>query len=332
MPHSKRLNIKIPSKLNKKRLDIALFDLLCKDNTQNLSRSRIKSLITDGFCKETSIGKISKASHKVKEGETYIIEIPPPISDTPAPQNTEVNIIHEDEDILVLNKPAGMVVHPAAGHADGTLVNALLAHCGEGLSGIGGVKRPGIVHRIDKDTSGIMVVAKNDIAHKYLTEQLSSRNLSRIYLAIIWGVPNPSNDIIEKNIGRSASNRKKMAIMEDGGKEAITEYKTLQIIGSGIASLIECKLQTGRTHQIRVHMASEKHWLVGDKIYRPRSFKAVRKGTPELFDKLHKFPRQALHAHRLKLIHPRTKKYMEWQAKIPDDFKNILLACGIDIS
>ena len=332
MPHKLREEVIIPENLAGKRLDIALFALLSGENPLIISRSQINGFIVEGKCKNISNNTINKPSYKVKTGEKYLLDIPEPIADTPKAQAIEIDIIYEDKDIIVINKAAGMVVHPAAGHADGTLVNALLAHCGNELSGIGGVKRPGIVHRIDKDTSGLMVVAKNDIAHQKLTTQLANRTLSRIYLALVWGLPSPPCAVIDKNIARSSSNRKKMAIVENGGKTAITEYEILKIINNGVASLIECRLKTGRTHQIRVHMASEKHWLVGDKIYRPNSFKTLKKGSKGLFELLYKFPRQALHAYKLKFIHPKTNQEMSFKAKIPDDFKNILLACDINIS
>ncbi len=325
MPH--KITVTIPEILAGSRLDNALSILI----DDNFSRARLQKLIMSGECvRDKQV--IIKPSIKVKEEEEYSITIPPAIEAEPKAQDIPLDIIYEDEDIIVLNKPVGLVVHPAVGHADGTLVNALLAHCAGELSGIGGVKRPGIVHRLDKDTSGLMVVAKNDFAHKHLSEQLSSRTLTRKYQAIIWKVLSPMSGVIEGNIGRSSSNRKKMAVLRNGGKEAITEYETEQIISQGVASLVKCKLRTGRTHQIRVHLSNMGHWLVGDTLYRPNSFKTLRRGKPEIFDILHKFPRQALHAEGLSLIHPRSEEELSWTAPLPDDFKELLLSCGVNIN
>jgi 23S rRNA pseudouridine1911/1915/1917 synthase len=202
-----------------------------------------------------------------------------------------------------------MVVHPGAGNHTGTLVNALLAHCGDSLSGIGGVKRPGIVHRIDKETSGVLVIAKNDLAHQHLSEQFAVHSIKRIYQAFVYGMP--SSGRIEGNIGRSSANRQKMAIVQTGGKPAVTHYRLIKPLFGGKASWIECQLETGRTHQIRVHMTSIGHPLVGDKTYGH-----APKGTPEI---LRLFPRQALHAGLLGFIHPRTDEYMEFSAPMPED-------------
>ena len=289
------------------------------------SRARLQSLIEAGHV--LSEGQpMTGCSHKVKAGDVFTVTVPPAIEAQPRAEKIALDIVYEDKDLLVLNKAAGMVVHPAAGNWDGTLVNALLAHCGDELSGIGGVKRPGIVHRLDKETSGLMVVAKNDAAHKGLSEQLSSRTLKRIYEAIVWGNVTPVQGRIETNIGRSRANRQKMAVQEEGGKEAVTEYKVMEGFGL-VASLVECKLQTGRTHQIRVHMAHIQHWLVGDPVY--------GKGTITRFLKLHKadeklakalkdFPRQALHAARLEFVHPISQNKIKLTAEAPDDMKNLL--------
>lgn len=326
------LEIIIPEEMDGGRLDAALAATLA---AEDLSRARIQGLIAAGQLFKDD-NPVTRASGKVKTGETYLLRIPPAAPATPVAEDIALDILYEDDDIIVINKAAGMVVHPAAGHARGTLVNALLAHCGEGLSGIGGVKRPGIVHRLDKDTSGLMVVAKNDAAHKNLTAQLAAHTVRRIYRAIVWGVPTPASGIIEGNIGRSSSNRKKMAVLESGGKEAATEYDVDAIFEGGVASLVTCRLHTGRTHQIRVHMTHIGHWLIGDPLYRPNSFKRLRKGPVGLFDLLHGFPRQALHAAALSLRHPRTDEEMSWQAALPEDMQNILLAgakqsCSIEL-
>lgn len=318
----RELQITIPENLDGGRLDAALAAALA---AEDLSRARIQSLIADGQVFKD--GKaVTRTSGKAKTGETYLLRIPPAAPAAPVAEDIPLDILYEDDDIIVINKEAGMVVHPAAGHAKGTLVNALLAHCGDSLSGIGGVKRPGIVHRLDKDTSGLMVVAKNDAAHKNLTAQLAAHTVRRIYRAIVWGVPTPASGMIEGNIGRSSSNRKKMAVLENGGKEAITEYQVDTIFEGGVASLVTCRLHTGRTHQIRVHMTHIGHWLIGDPLYRPNSFKRLRKGPVDIFDMLHEFPRQALHAAMLSLQHPRTDEEMSWQTALPKDMHNILLA------
>ena len=270
------------------------------------------------------------SSYKVKEGEVFYITIPPAIEATPQPQKINLDIVYEDKDLLVLNKAPDMVVHPAAGNHDGTLVNALLAYCGDQLSGIGGVKRPGIVHRLDKETSGLMVVAKNDAAHQGLSRQLAERTLKRTYQAIVWGLVSPASGRIETQIGRSPSNRKKMAVLEGGGKTAVTDYKKLDSFGL-TASLVECKLHTGRTHQIRVHMAHLKHWLVGDPVYgRPAAQKFLRlnKADPDLAAALLQFPRQALHAAALEFIHPISETRVSLTCPLPEDMQGLLHVLG----
>jgi 23S rRNA pseudouridine1911/1915/1917 synthase len=266
------------------------------------------------------------SSYKVTVGEVFYITIPPAEEAVPKPQKISLDIVYEDEDLLVINKSPNMVVHPAAGNHDGTLVNALLAYCGEQLSGIGGVKRPGIVHRLDKETSGLMVVAKNDAAHQGLSQQLSSRTLKRVYQAIVWGSISPSSGRIATNIGRSKTNRKKMAVLPSGGKEAVTDYKKLESFGL-LASLVECRLETGRTHQIRVHMAHLQHWLVGDPVYGRGSvekFLRLNKVDSALSAALLDFPRQALHAAALEFIHPISENKVSLTAELPEDMKNLL--------
>lgn len=315
-----RLEVKAANEDQGQRLDKVL-----TRHAPQFSRARLQSLIEAGHV--TAGGKpMTGASQRVKAGDVFIVTVPPAQEAEPEPQDIALDIVYEDKDLLVINKAPGMVVHPAAGNWDGTLVNALLGHCGTELSGIGGVKRPGIVHRLDKETSGLMVVAKNDAAHKGLSEQLSSRSLTRVYEAIVWGNVTPATGRIETNIGRSRANRQKMAVQEDGGKEAVTDYRLLESFGL-VASLVECRLQTGRTHQIRVHMAHIKHWLVGDPVY--------GRGTITRFLKLHKvpektaealkeFPRQALHAARLEFVHPIRQNKLKFAAEAPDDMKNLL--------
>ncbi|WP_412558290.1 RluA family pseudouridine synthase [Thalassospira sp. MIT1370] len=287
------------------------------------SRSRIKALIEDGHLRMN--GDVArKMSAKVKQDDVFELVIPPAEPAEPIAENIKLDVLYEDDDLLVINKPAGMVVHPAAGNESGTLVNALLAHCGDSLSGIGGVKRPGIVHRLDKDTSGAMVVAKNDTAHRALSTLFSEdkENIDRAYLAVVWGVPRPLAGDIEGNIGRSPRNRKKMTVLRTGGKYALTHYKTLQFRDDSLASLVECRLATGRTHQIRVHMTHIGHSLVCDPVYgRNKNSQKCNLETQEL---LNAFNKQALHARTLGFIHPRTGEYISTTAPLPDDLNALI--------
>jgi len=249
-------------------------DRLLAETLPDMSRTRLKALIDDGaVCLDggKDPGSALDPSRKVRDGEVYTVAVPPASSATPAAQDIPLDIVYEDEDVIVIDKPAGLVVHPAAGNQDSTLVNALLGHAAKlgangGLSGIGGVERPGIVHRLDKGTSGLMVVAKHDRSHHSLSEQFSDRSIERAYKAVVWGVPAPLQGEITGNIGRSPRNRKKMAVVGRGGKVALTRYRLLEAFGD-VASLIECRLATGRTHQIRVHMAHIGHPLIGDPVY-----------------------------------------------------------------
>jgi 23S rRNA pseudouridine1911/1915/1917 synthase len=237
----------------------------------------------------------------------------------------DLDVVYEDDALIVINKPVGMVVHPAPGNLDRTLVNALLAHCGNSLSGIGGVRRPGIVHRIDKDTSGLLVAAKTEAAHAGLSTQFAAHTVERTYDAIVWGAPSPPSDQIIGAIGRSRHNRQKMAIVRSGGKDAETGYRTIANFGE-LATHIRCKLKTGRTHQIRVHMASITHPLIGDTTYgsnRRRSMKGV---PPQLAALLKGFPRQALHATTLGFVHPVSGKTLRFESDPPDDFVMLLEA------
>ena len=281
----------------------------------NLSRSRVLSLIKDDF-----LTPHQDADTKVILGQKFDLIIPKAQDAIPVAEKMDLDILYEDSDLIVLNKPAGMVVHPGAGNFSGTLVNALLAHCGDSLSGIGGVRRPGIVHRIDKETSGVLVIAKNDLAHQGLAEQFSVHSIHRVYYAIVYGFA-PSSGVIQGNIGRSPKNRQKMAVVSEGGKHAVTHFRLIKPLFNGKASLVECRLETGRTHQIRVHMTSIKHPLVGDKTYG-----SVPKGTIEL---LRMFPRQALHAAELGFIHPRTGKQIMLKTKLPLDMQLLLDASDV---
>ena len=282
----------------------------------DFSRSRIQALLAQGAVTLSGV-VVSDASLKVRPAQKFHLVVPASAPSYMLPQEIALDIIHEDKDLLVINKQAGLTVHPAPGHPDNTLVNALLAHCGDTLSGIGGVQRPGIVHRIDKDTTGLMVVAKHDVAHNALSAQLADRTLSRNYQAVCWGAPNPAKGMVKGNIGRSISNRQRMAVVKAGGKPAVTHYAMLDDFA--VASLVECKLETGRTHQIRVHLAHIGCPLVGDPFYgqptatrlRAAMYKKLGDGARAV---LLGFNRQALHAYKMGFIHPRSAKYMEFEA------------------
>lgn len=294
------------------RLDKALAD------ATGLSRERIKGLIADGA---VTIGgaPARSGSARIAGGESYVIALPPPEPLETEPQNIPLEIVFEDDHLLVVNKPAGMVVHPAAGNRDGTLVNALLHHCAGQLSGINGVARPGIVHRIDKDTSGLLVVAKSDAAHEGLAKQFADHSITRRYLAICAGHPNPPKGTVSGRIGRSDRDRKKMAVLPDGstrGKHAVTHYEVLERLDG--AALIECRLETGRTHQVRVHCESIGHALLGDPVY-GRTPKAFR----SLLERL-EFRRQALHAARLGFRHPINGETLDFCAELPADMRELI--------
>ncbi|MBL8640491.1 MAG: RluA family pseudouridine synthase [Alphaproteobacteria bacterium] len=291
------------------------------------SRTRLQALIDSGECLVNhQVCKTS--SRKMEMGDQVILSLPPLLDADPQPENIPLDILYEDDDLLVVHKPVGMVVHPAVGHNTGTLVNALLYHCGPSLSGINGVKRPGIVHRLDKDTSGLMMVAKNDLAHHHLSEQLQDRSLSRIYLALVLGVPFPSRGRIETMIGRHQTNRLKMAVHTHSGREAVTNYTVKQTFRETLA-LIECRLETGRTHQIRVHMEHMGFPLIGDPLYGAQSTKLVSNLKRADYDedvrsKILFFPHQALHAKEISFIHPRTGEEMKFESELPMDMKNLL--------
>lgn len=293
------------------RLDKAL------SAASGLSRERIKALMGEG--RITLGGQIAaQASLKPAPGTAFAIAIPEAAPAEAVAQDIPLNIVFEDAHLIVVDKPAGLVVHPAAGNLDGTLVNALLHHCRGQLSGIGGVARPGIVHRIDKDTSGLLVVAKTDAAHEGLARQFADHSIHRAYLAIVGGRPSPAAGTVRGAIARSATNRKKMALVEDGrGKHAVTHYRTIN--GFDGATLIECRLETGRTHQVRVHMASIGHPLLGDPVY-GRNPQRLR----PILSQLH-FARQALHAAELGFIHPVTEARHSFAAPLPADMAGLLV-------
>lgn len=286
------------------------------------SRSRIKSLIEQGLCQRNHL-IVRDPSISVKEDDRIELHIPPAKPYALEAQKIDLDILYEDHDLIVINKAAGLVVHPAPGNEDGTLVNALLAHCGESLTGIGGEKRPGIVHRLDKDTSGIIVVAKTEQALTKLSEDFANRNIDRLYLALCWGVLSPTKGSIEGNIGRDPYDRKRMAVVKRGGKFARTHYKTLQLINPAI-SLIQCKLDTGRTHQIRVHLSKEGHPLIGDPIYLKRVPAISKQLSNEQRNNALDFPRQALHATFLGFVHPTSGKYLQFETDLPKDMQDLI--------
>ena len=285
-----------------------------------LSRSFIQRLIDNGSV--TVNGKFAKSSYKLKEGDEIKIEIPELEPSTVKPEPIPLDILYEDESVIVINKPAGMVVHPAAGNYSGTLVNALLYHCRNTLSGIGGIERPGIVHRLDKDTSGLLMVAKDDFTHNHLSKQLKDRTIVRKYLTLVKGNIKEDSKKIEIPIGRHVSDRKKMSIKTKRGRIAITEFTVMERFDD--YTLLEIRLKTGRTHQIRVHLSAIGHPVAGDRVYGGKVgqglslAKATLKGCPTI-------PRQMLHAAILGFIHPKTGKYLEFNAQLPDDMKDILI-------
>ena len=286
-----------------------------------LSRERLKTLIRAGAV-ESSGSALRDPATKVRGDEQVRVKVPQPAPAHNEAQDIPLNIVFEDDHLLVVDKPAGLVVHPAAGNLDGTLVNALLHHCAGKLSGIGGVARPGIVHRIDKDTSGLLVVAKTDVAHEGLAKQFAAHSIDRRYLAMISGVPKATQGTVEARLARSSVNRKKIAVVEGGrGKHAITHWRRLDVLRE--AALVECKLETGRTHQVRVHMASIGHPLIGDPVY-GRSGRTHGKLLKELG-----FHRQALHAAELGFTHPVTKHRLSFSSPMPRDMQELFNALGV---
>ena len=301
---------------------------------EEFSRSRVKVLIKEG---QVSVaGKVvADPQKKVRPGDTFEIVLPEPEDPTPQGENIPLDILYEDEDLIVISKPAGLVVHPAAGNWTGTLVNALIYHCGDSLSGIGGVRRPGIVHRLDKDTTGVMVIAKNDISHRHLSLQFADHGrtmpLERAYQAIVWGRPRSLTGTIDAPLGRSVGDRTRRAVKRpdtQDADEAITHYEVLERFhenpdATSLASLVECHLETGRTHQIRVHMAHIGHPLLGDTVY-GAGFKTKANLLPDAARKIvNAFGRQALHAYMLQFEHPRTGEIMHFEVRLPDDMEEL---------
>ncbi|MGY2732886.1 RluA family pseudouridine synthase [Sphingomonas sp. UYP23] len=294
------------------RLDRALADAL-----PEVSRERLKALIAGGAVTDPRGAVVSDPSSKAVAGGLYVVSVPEATPSTNEAQDIALNVVFEDDHLIVIDKQAGLVVHPAAGNADGTLVNALLHHCAGNLSGIGGVARPGIVHRIDKDTSGLMVAAKTDRAHEGLARQFHDHSIDRRYKAMVSGRPTPTAGSVDAPLARSPSNRKKIAIVP-GGKRAVTHYTTLERLNGG--ALVECRLETGRTHQVRVHMASLGHPLIGDPVYG-----RTKQGHKALLETLG-FRRQALHAARLGFIHPVNGNALAFDSEMPADMQELFTA------
>jgi 23S rRNA pseudouridine1911/1915/1917 synthase len=288
------------------------------------SRTKISKLIKEGALLVNN-QSIEESSKKISFGDEVELVVPEPVATDLQAQDIPLNIVYEDDDLLVINKPIGMVVHPGAGNPDGTLVNALLHHCKGNLSGINGELRPGIVHRIDKDTSGLLVVAKNDVAHNVLAKQFEDHSIQRTYLAFVWGMPKPIHGRIETLIGRSKYNRQKMSADVGSGKNAITNYKTLEVFkGKTIPdiSLIECKLETGRTHQIRVHLAHKANPILGDQMY-GKKIRKIRDLDEELSVVLENINFQALHAQSLGFLHPKSDQELFFTTELPKDLLNL---------
>ena len=314
-----------------KRLD----QWLAAELGPELSRSRVQSLITEGHV--TLDGSpVHETKQKLREGMKITVRLPEPQAAEPEAENIPLDILYEDEDLIVVNKPAGLVVHPGNGNWTGTLVNALIYHCGDSLSGIGGIKRPGIVHRLDKDTSGVLVVAKNDHAHRHLSQQFADHgrtgDLERAYLALIWGMTERPQGTIETYLARSHRDRTKQAVVNENradARHAITHYATMEVYGSrqdatALASLVECRLETGRTHQIRVHMAHLGNPLVGDMDYGSAYKTKANKLAAPLQETVRAFARQALHARLLAFTHPVTEKTMRFETPLPKDMADLV--------
>jgi 23S rRNA pseudouridine1911/1915/1917 synthase len=307
-------------------------DKLLAERIKDLSRAHIQALIRAGHVTDIAGTTIKDGAIRVKPGGVFDVYVPEPEPPEPAPEHIALNVVYEDADLIVIDKPAHLVVHPAAGHASGTLVNALIGHCGASLSGIGGVKRPGIVHRLDKDTSGLLVVAKTDAAHKGLSEQFAAHGadgrMERAYLALVWGKLQRPRGTIDVPLSRSATNRTKIAVAKGAtGRRAVTHYELLQTLGTsgaGTVSLLRLLLETGRTHQIRVHLAHLGHPVVGDAVY-GSGFKAKSRVLSEpAQDALRHLGRQALHAVELGFEHPVTGKKLRFTSPLPEDIAGLL--------
>lgn len=300
-------------------------DRLLASAWSDISRSRLKQLIEDG-CLAADGATIAEPSTRVKAGWCLQLRLPEPAPARPEAQAMNLKIVYDDDAVIVVDKPAGLVVHPAPGNPKGTLVNALIAHCGDSLQGIGGERRPGIVHRLDKETSGLIVAAKTQQAHEALVQQFSARTIDRSYLAVCWGLLAPTSGRLTGAIGRSPRNRKKMAVVKQGGREAATRYRTLEVLASGAASLVECRLETGRTHQIRVHLTEAGHPLLGDPLYGRTQPKAMKLLGIQARATVDRFNRQALHAATLAFTHPQTGERLSFESPLPADLQGLIAA------
>jgi len=302
-------------------------DRLLALHFSDISRSRCKALIEEG-CVSADGRKIGEAKYRVKPGERISLIVPEAQPAEPEPEDIPLSIVYEDDQLIVLDKPAGLVVHPGAGNWTGTLVNALIAHCGDSLSGIGGVRRPGIVHRLDKETSGLLVVAKTDRAHAGLSEQFAAHGrdgrLERRYIALVWGALRRPAGTIHTNLGRMESNRQKIAVLRTGGREAITHYEVIESTDDGLVSAVFCHLETGRTHQIRVHMAHIGHPLLGDETYGKGFLTRAARLEPDARAALTAVGRQALHAGLLGFDHPVTGEHMVFESPLPADLAELV--------
>jgi 23S rRNA pseudouridine1911/1915/1917 synthase len=302
--------------------DVGLrLDRVLAQHLPQLSRTRLKRLIETGQVVHEG-GALRDPALRVRYDQNFVVVLPDIADAAPVAQPIALDVHFEDAHLIVIDKPAGMVVHPAPGNPDGTLVNALLAHCGATLSGIGGFRRPGIVHRLDKDTSGLMVAAKTEEAHHALSRDFAARRIERAYTAFVWGLPSAAAGEIAGNIGRSGANRKKMAVVAEGkGKPAITRYRVARAFKTHAAQ-VECRLATGRTHQIRVHFAHLGHPLIGDPVYGPRAGRAVARTGP-IGARIAAFPRQALHARLLGFTHPIENRSLQFESPVPADLQEL---------
>ena len=314
------INIKVKNKEKNLRIDILL-----SNQDHKITRSRVKTLILENNLKINNI-VITDPSKKVKVGDEIIFKIVEPKKETLAPFKYPLEIIHEDEDLIVINKSAGISIHPGPGNYDNTIVNALINYTGNNLSNVGNELRPGIVHRIDKDTSGLIVIAKNNLSHELLSKQFSEHTIKRVYQALVWGKLRPQNGKIETFIRRSSRNRQLMEVSLNKGKRAATNYKTLEIFENDnvpTLSLIECKLETGRTHQIRVHLSNKGNHILGDKKYKKKYKKFININS-EIEKCLITLDRQFLHAKILGFNHPKNNDWLEFSSKLPDELEKIL--------
>ncbi len=324
-PAQERLTAEADESHEGQRLDRFLSERL-----PELSRTRVQSLIKEGHASRGG-ATLEDVPFRVKPGDRFELTLPAATPSELGAESIPLTIVYEDDALIVIDKPAGLVVHPGAGHARGTLVNALIAHCGASLSGIGGVARPGIVHRLDKDTSGLMVIAKTDQAHHALAAQFADHGrtgeLERGYLALVWSAPSRPQGVIDAAVGRHPTSRTKMAVLKDRGREAVTHWRVVATFGRGkekIASLLECTLETGRTHQVRVHLAAIGHPLIGDQLYGPGFKSKLRKLPEPLRAKLAALGRQALHAAHLTFVHPKSGTLLKFNSELPPELSEIV--------